>query len=409
MLSRPCVHKATAVAISIVLSLTVTSNARASDNATSSDPSDDEDSDPSIPFSFFADLTWYDPALCDQFPINCMGDPMSTAGGYYVPDWYDRGLACPSEFPMGTRVTIDGFGELTCIDRGDSIILNDDGIFRFDLLTHHENGGIPRKVRVASADFDHESLSNVLKRGDVGIPFLQPEKLFTCPATSCDEIFFTFGQWVTNKYSGEVYEHNGVDFYTGPSGIGQVYAAAGGTVTFSELNGSCGGTISIDHGNGWETTYCHLTEWFVFEGDVVDRYELIGKAGWSGYTIEGQHVHVMLRDSLGTFYNFLDYLELDNGFEVMSIESFEEILLENDVALSDIYPNVIESPDHEEVRTDDLIESANTDDKDTGTETIEEGELDDSKDAIIQPIEPLVEIVFDPVFTVYQPEDKTLG
>lgn len=333
MLSKSVIRK-TAMAVTIIsVSLTI-SPVKVAQGDSSSDDSDD--SEPSIVFSFLADLTWYDPALCDEKPINCMGDPMRTAGGHYVPDWYERGIACPSEFPLGTIIMIEGYGELTCIDRGGSIILNGDGVFRFDLLHRSELDAIPREIRSATATFNKEILTNIFAGGNEFIPFVQPEYLFSCPATTCDTVFYYFGQWIADD-NGESYQHLGVDFWTGLPGIGRVYAAAPGVVTYSAQDGGCGGKVRVDHQNGWETGYCHLTEWYVDDGDYVYKGQLIGRAGWSGYTLEGQHVHMMLYDYTDNVHNFLNYLWTPSGFSFLDYETFEGLLSGAGISPSDVY------------------------------------------------------------------------
>ncbi|MEZ5722897.1 MAG: M23 family metallopeptidase [Paracoccaceae bacterium] len=58
----------------------------------------------------------------------------------------------------------------------------------------------------------------------------------------------------------------------------------------------CGNGVLIDHGNGWETQYCHLRAGSVAvaEGDRVERGDRIGLVGYSGHT-EFPHVHLGVR------------------------------------------------------------------------------------------------------------------
>lgn len=52
----------------------------------------------------------------------------------YFIDW---GMACPIEFPLGTKMLVEGFGTgiWTCVDRGSAIQRLPDGTFFLDLLT----------------------------------------------------------------------------------------------------------------------------------------------------------------------------------------------------------------------------------------------------------------------------------
>ncbi|MCR8826125.1 M23 family metallopeptidase [Pseudosulfitobacter koreensis] len=58
----------------------------------------------------------------------------------------------------------------------------------------------------------------------------------------------------------------------------------------------CGNGVVIDHGDGWETQYCHLRQGSVRvqSGDVVDRGHVLGQVGISGRA-QFPHVHLSLR------------------------------------------------------------------------------------------------------------------
>lgn len=110
--------------------------------------------------------------------------------------------------------------------------------------------------------------------------------------------------------------HNGTDFRlltmaAQQSGV-EVLAAADGRVLrrrdgmadisvreagAASVDGSeCGNAVVIEHGNGWETQYCHLARGSlrVEVGDVVKARQAIGRVGLSGMT-EYPHLHFMLR------------------------------------------------------------------------------------------------------------------
>lgn len=52
--------------------------------------------------------------------------------------------------------------------------------------------------------------------------------------------------------------------------------------------------IKIDHLNGWESTYAHLSEFFVETGDSVEKGQVIGRSGNSGRST-GPHLHFEIR------------------------------------------------------------------------------------------------------------------
>lgn len=88
-------------------------------------------------------------------------------------------------------------------------------------------------------------------------------------------------------WTGEL--HSGQDF--GSSCGADVLAAAKGTVVFAEWHQYGGGNrVVIDHGNGLETTYNHLSSISVQRGDVVGRGGLIAQSGTTGAST-GCHLH----------------------------------------------------------------------------------------------------------------------
>jgi hypothetical protein len=93
-------------------------------------------------------------------------------------------------------------------------------------------------------------------------------------------------------------EHpNGIDIglENSPNNL-EVRAAAGGTV--SEAGGTdedaLGISIVIDHGNGVTSTYGHLSELFVAEGDEVEIGDVIAIGGSTGIST-GEHLHFEVR------------------------------------------------------------------------------------------------------------------
>ncbi|MDO8900629.1 MAG: M23 family metallopeptidase [Phenylobacterium sp.] len=58
----------------------------------------------------------------------------------------------------------------------------------------------------------------------------------------------------------------------------------------------CGNGVVVDHGEGWETQYCHLAQGSlqVTEGDTVELGQVLGRIGLSGQT-EYPHLHFTVR------------------------------------------------------------------------------------------------------------------
>lgn len=58
----------------------------------------------------------------------------------------------------------------------------------------------------------------------------------------------------------------------------------------------CGNGVVIDHGNNWETQYCHMKNGSlsVQTGQIVNQGEKLGEVGLSGFT-EFPHIHIAVR------------------------------------------------------------------------------------------------------------------
>lgn len=87
-------------------------------------------------------------------------------------------------------------------------------------------------------------------------------------------------------------EHKGIDFAANHGD--DVYSANNGTVSYSGYEESFGNLIIIDHGNGFESYYAHLSERVVSYGESVSKGQLIGRVGSSGNST-GPHLHFEIR------------------------------------------------------------------------------------------------------------------
>lgn len=87
--------------------------------------------------------------------------------------------------------------------------------------------------------------------------------------------------------------HQGVD-YTIPEGS-RVFATADGVVKDVALrNSTSGQTVTIDHGNGYETSYSHLSKIHVRKGEQVRRGDIIALSGDTGLSLS-PHLHYEVR------------------------------------------------------------------------------------------------------------------
>ena len=96
----------------------------------------------------------------------------------------------------------------------------------------------------------------------------------------------------TDPFSGEGARHTGVDI-SAPIGT-PVKAAADGIVMEAGWNGGYGRCVIIDHGNGYQTWYAHLSRLEVMEGQSIRQGETLGLVGMSGRST-GPHLHYEVR------------------------------------------------------------------------------------------------------------------
>lgn len=88
--------------------------------------------------------------------------------------------------------------------------------------------------------------------------------------------------------------HEGIDV---ANGVGTpVVAATDGDVSFAQAKSGYGLTVKIDHGDGLQTTYSHLSAIAVAPGDTVATGERLGAMGCTG-SCTGPHVHFEVRRS----------------------------------------------------------------------------------------------------------------
>jgi murein DD-endopeptidase MepM/ murein hydrolase activator NlpD len=96
----------------------------------------------------------------------------------------------------------------------------------------------------------------------------------------------------TDPFSGEGAIHTGVDL-SAPEGT-PVHAAADGIVVSAEWSGGYGRLVRIDHGDGLQTYYGHLSQFEVVAGQEIRRGDLIGLSGGTGRST-GPHLHYEVR------------------------------------------------------------------------------------------------------------------
>ena len=108
----------------------------------------------------------------------------------------------------------------------------------------------------------------------------------------------------SDPFSGEGAMHTGVDI-SAPIGT-PVKVTADGIVVHANWNAGYGRCVIVDHGNGYQTWYAHLSRMDVIEGQEIRQGEIVGRVGASGRST-GAHLHyeVRMRSTPVNPYRFL--------------------------------------------------------------------------------------------------------
>ncbi len=124
-----------------------------------------------------------------------------------------------------------------------------------------------------------------LEQGVAAIPSAHPIR---------DSIALTSGYGVrSDPFRGRAAMHAGIDL-AGPLGT-PIFATADGIVGRAEYNnGGYGNLVELNHGQGIQTRYGHLSRFAARAGQRVRRGELIGYMGSTGRST-GSHLHYEVR------------------------------------------------------------------------------------------------------------------
>ena len=93
---------------------------------------------------------------------------------------------------------------------------------------------------------------------------------------------------------GKYKAHNGID-YGAPTGT-PIWAVADGKVIKAGRFGAAGNMVAIDHGNGLQSYYMHLSRINVKSGQQVRQRHMIGRVGSTGRST-GPHLHFGLKQN----------------------------------------------------------------------------------------------------------------
>lgn len=105
--------------------------------------------------------------------------------------------------------------------------------------------------------------------------------------------------WRTHPITGKDDFHRGVDIAASQGS--KLFAPLPGRVTEVGSSAIYGNFITLDHGNGLRTTYCHCETIVAREGEKLKKGELLATVGSTGVST-GPHAHFELSVN-GTYYD----------------------------------------------------------------------------------------------------------
>jgi len=108
----------------------------------------------------------------------------------------------------------------------------------------------------------------------------------TTPVRGCMTSPFGVQRYLNGKPTGSI--HAGID-QRSPAGT-PVRAVDGGTVKFAREWNLHGKTVGVDHGQGLESVYLHMSRLAVAEGAVVKKGDVVGYVGSTGRST-APHLH----------------------------------------------------------------------------------------------------------------------
>lgn len=118
----------------------------------------------------------------------------------------------------------------------------------------------------------------------------------------------------SDPFTGRRRMHQGIDI-PGPIGT-PIYATADGIISRAEWANGYGNLVEINHGNGLQTRYGHMSKLIAQPNQRVVRGQLIGLMGSTGRST-GSHLHYEVRIA-GAAVNPIPYLEGTNYELAMS-------------------------------------------------------------------------------------------
>ena len=161
-----------------------------------------------------------------------------------------------------------------------------------------------QKKKEEEANKNNQSSGGNNNSGSTSAPPASGEG-FYFPMQYCTMLTSAYGYRV-HPITGNYSFHNGVDLAAAQGT--PIYATKSGTVTTATYNYAYGYYVVINHLDGFSSLYGHMTHYTVSEGEYVQRGEIIGYVGSTGYST-GPHLHFTVYYN-GSTVNPMSYIRL---------------------------------------------------------------------------------------------------
>ncbi|MBS7241424.1 M23 family metallopeptidase [Treponema sp.] len=203
---------------------------------------------------------------------------------------------------ISTLIAVNKIGNVRSVYSGQKLkVPSIDGLIH--IVSKNESiGSISKKYGASVTDIvdTNDLTSEILKEGmELFIPGARLDsntlqramgEIFTNPLKTKYRITSRFG-YRLDPITGVASTHKGLDMAC-PTGT-PIYACRSGRVMKSAFSSLYGNYIVVEHVDGYQTLYAHMSKSLVKKGDKVSQGSKIGLVGSTGYST-GPHLHLTI-------------------------------------------------------------------------------------------------------------------
>ncbi|MEY4269204.1 MAG: hypothetical protein RLZZ58_420, partial [Pseudomonadota bacterium] len=140
-------------------------------------------------------------------------------------------------------------------------------------------------------DSEYRAIFKAWRQLDTGLPTTAAVVVPSRKPIESMSLSSGFGMRV-HPVTGKYRRHNGIDI-PAPNGT-PIYATADGIVGRAQRLGTYGLYVEVEHGNGIQTRFGHMSSYIVAPGQRIKAGEVIGYVGSTGRST-GNHLHYEVR------------------------------------------------------------------------------------------------------------------